>query len=196
MKICITLDDVLRAKTKQLGKIYKKYVKDIDLDKLEITSNSVEDILGLTKKEANKFLYDDYPFEIFGEAEVCEKMLDKKLNLWHLNMHEEYDGEYELCIANPYEFNTSIGNTCFFLAKAATRVREFHFPANSSDIWNVCDVLITADPSLLENKPEGKVSVKIVAPYNSEAESDLTYDTLSALLDDKEFFNKIKGEKE
>ena len=196
MKICITLDDVLRAKTKQVGKIYKKFVKDIDLDHIEVTSNSVEDILGLTKEEARKFLYDDYPFEIFAEAEVCEKMLDKNLNLWHLRMHEEYDDEFELCIANPYEFNTSIGNTCFFLARIATRVREFHFPTNSSDIWNYCDVLVTADPALLDCKPEGKKSVKIETSYNKDSESDLSYDALSSLLNDSEFFSKLKEEEE
>ena len=45
MKICLTLDDVLRNKTVQLGKIYKKYINpDIDLESLDFSTNNYEDI--------------------------------------------------------------------------------------------------------------------------------------------------------
>ena len=67
MKICITLDDVLRAKTLQVGKVYKKYIDpDIDLEALDLSTNDYSSIFGFKDThEWRKFLYDDSGFEIF-----------------------------------------------------------------------------------------------------------------------------------
>lgn len=193
MKICFTLDDVIRAKTLQFGKIYKKYAdKDINLESLDFSTNNYEKIFGFkTRNEYNKFLYEDYAFEIFSEAQVCEKMLDKKLNLWLLELQDD-DEEIEVSISNPGEFNASIGYTCFFLSKIATRVRSMFFPLDSNDIWKNCDVLITADPKLLSSKPDGKISVRIETDYNKNCNADYSYAKLSEFLDDKEIVKKIK----
>ena len=197
MRICITLDDVIRAKTKQFGKMMVKSFKisSESLSNMEITTNDLCEAFGFESRgEYNKFLYEDYPFEIFAEAPVMERMLDKNLNLWMLGILNEDGWEgTEFILANPYEFNTSIGFTCFFLSQIATRVREFYFPADSSKIWDRCDVLITADPKLLSEKPEGKTSIRIDAPYNKDCACDYSYESLSKLIEDdkiKEKFGK------
>lgn len=192
MKICITLDDVIRAKTKQFGKMYKRGVNDdIDLDALDFSTNDLANIFNMTKKEYNKFLYEDYPFEIFAEAPVAEKMLDKKLNLWHIKLNDEEN--IELMLANTKEFNASIGYTCFFLSQIATRVREICFPKNNEELWEKCDVLITADPDLLKTCPENKMAIKINAPYNKEVYAEKSYEKLSDLLNDETFIKWVKG---
>lgn len=195
MKICITLDDVIRAKTRQFGKILAKSKgeKEDSLSEIEINTNNLCEVFGFESREKyNEFLYKDYPFEVFAEAPVMEKMLDKKLNLWMLGIqNREGCEDVKFVIANPYEFNASIGFTCFFLSQIATRVREFHFPADSSDIWKYCDVLITADPKLLSEKPEGKKSVKIEAPYNKDSEADFCYESLMKLIEDEEFTKAV-----
>jgi len=191
MKICITLDDVLRAKTKQFGKIYKKGINnEVDLDSLDFSTNDLANIFNMTKKEYNKFLYEDYSFEIFAEAPVMEKMLDKKLNLWHIKLNDEEN--IELMLANTKEFNTSIGYTCFFLSQIATRVREIYFPKNSTELWDKCDILITADPDLLDNAPVWLTTVKIETNYNKDCPSSKSYESLSKLLDDADFINWVK----
>ena len=193
-KICITLDDVLRAKTQQFGKIYKRAINpDIDLSTLDLSTNNLADIFNMKPSEYTKFLYEDYPFEIFAEAPAVEKMLDKNLNLWHirLNNDREEEDKVELMFANTREFNTSIGFTYFFLSQMGTRVREVYFPTEPSTIWDKCDVLITADPTLLNEKPEGKISVKIEMPYNKDCSADFTYEKLSALIKDEEFLEKV-----
>ena len=198
-RLCITLDDVIRAKTQQFGKIYKKYVdKDKDLDAIEIKSNDLAEAFGFTHEEYMKFLYNDYAFEVFAEAPVVEKMIDKKLNLWHiaLNNDREEDDKIELILANPYEFNASIGFTHFFLSQIATRVRETYFPANSLEIWDKCNALVTADPKLLKNKPEGKISVKITTDYNKDCDAEYTYGCLREFLEDEEIIGKIFPVKE
>lgn len=197
MRICITLDDVIRAKTQQFGKMYKRGINpDIELDTLDMSSGNLQEIFGMTQKEYNKFLYEDYPFEIFAEAPVTEKMLDKKLNLWHIRLNDIEIPSYrkgetiELILGNTKEFNASIGYTYFFLSQIATRVRETYFPAVAKDIWNNCNVLITADPELLASKPEWGISVKIKTDYNADYSADFEYDKLADFLEDEEFFEK------
>lgn len=193
MKICITLDDVIRAKTKQFGEIYKRAKnQDIELSELDFSTNDLAEIFGMTKKEYNDFLYKDYTFEIFAEAPVVETMLDKKLNLWHLKMNDE---DVEVILANTKEFNISIGYTCFFLSQIATRVREIHFPKDGKELWDKCDIIVTADPYLLSSVPEGKRVVKIETSYNKNIECEKSYESLAKLLGDEEFLTWAKNEK-
>lgn len=193
--ICFTLDDVIRAKTAQFGKIYKKYIDNsIDLDNIDIESGDLCEIFfNGDEKEYKKFLYEDYPFEIFAEARTTSSYVDKEFILWHRKMTEDEDMEEDINIilANPYEFNASIGNTYFFLSKIATRVREIYLPSDSITIWDKCDVLVTADRSLLMQKPEGKISIKIDMPYNHDVEADISYSELDEMLKDVEIIEKI-----
>lgn len=196
MKICFTLDDVIRAKTRQFGKILAKSrgLEEDAYSDVEINTNNLGKVFEFdSTTDYQEFLYKDYPFEVFAEAPVMERMLDKRFNLWTLDIeNKEGCEDIEFMLANPFEFNASIGYTCFFLSQIATRIREFFFPKNSSDIWNKCDVLVTADPKLLAEKPEGKKSVKIEAPYNKDSEADLTYESLSKLIEDEEFTEKLR----
>lgn len=194
MKISITLDDVIRAKTRQFGKIYKKAFgcSDEYLESRDFSTNDLSTIFDFESKKAYQdFLYKDYPFEIFAEALPMERLLDKHFNLWLFKVEDEND-DIEFMLSNPYEFNASIGYTCFFLSQIATKVREFYFPADSSKIWEKCDVLVTADPKLLKEKPEGKVSVKIKAPYNEGIDADFEYESLSKLMLDEKFIEKVR----
>lgn len=195
MIICFTLDDVIRAKTKQIGKIYQKYINpDIDLEAIDFSNGNFQEAFGFKdKKKWLDFIYTDYPYEIFGEAETTEKMVDKKLNLWTLEVenNEDIDEEVSFAISNPREFNLSIGSTCFFLAKIATRIREFFFPADSLELWDRYDVLVTADKFLLENKPENKIAIKIETDYNKDCPADFTYEKLSEMFEDKNIINEI-----
>ena len=194
MKICFTLDDVIRAKTQQIGKMYQKYIDpEVKLDELDIENQSINEALGFDSiAEYRKFLYEDYAFEIFAEAPVIERMLDKKLNLWHIDVsHKDFSQPVDLMLANPREFNASIGFTYFFLSQIATRIREVFFPLDYVEIWDKCDVLVTADNYLLEAKPEGKIAIKIETDYNKNSEADYTYESLSAFLDDKDIFKKL-----
>ena len=196
MKICLTIDDVIRNKTKAFIKAYNKEKgTDIDPDTFAPTSAVLSDMFKFKSvKDYYRFLYDDYHFEIFGEAEQCTRMLDKKLNLWLIEQNDNLEMEgkkADFMLANLREFNQSIGDTYFYLSKIATRIREVFFPKDPDDVWKKCDILITADPYLIENKPEGKTVVKIEMPYNKDKTADFTYKNLDELLSDKEFITKV-----
>ena len=195
MRLTITLDDVIRAKTKQIGKIYKKHIDpSIELETLDFSSDNFVNVFGFEDEESYKtFLYTDYSYEIFAEASTTDKMIDKELYLWHIRQIQgkDYDEPLELSLSNPFEYNQSIGYTCFFLAKIATRIRNFFFPEKSIEIWDRSDVVITATPALLKNKPEGKIAIKIETDYNKDLEADYTYKSLKEFLDDETIMEKL-----
>ena len=197
MRLTFTLDDVLRNKTVQIGKIYKKYIDpDINLENLDFSTNNYEKIFNFeSRKEYEKFLYEDFVFEIFAEATACEKTLDKKLNLWLIEQenNEDLQDELKIAFSNPMEFNASIGYTYFFLSKMATRIREVFLPSDSSEIWERSDVLVTADPKLIQSKPEGKTVIKIENDYNRNLTADYTFNSLADFLQDKEILITLTG---
>lgn len=199
MRICFTLDEVFRAKTKQFGKIYKKYIdSNISLEDLDLSNDNLYELFPFkNRKEYLKFLYTDYSYEIFGNAPLVNKHIDKCFNQWMLNMSIDDDlSGNEVIIASPYECNLSIGSTMFFLSKIALRVREYYFPEVSTDIWDKCDVLVTSDRHLLTVTPSSKVSIKINTESNTDCYCDLSYDSVNELCGDVELFNKIKDAKE
>ena len=121
-------------------------------------------------------------------------MVDKKLNLWHidLNNNEELTEQIDLMLVNPFEFPMLLLVLHISSYQKLQQELEKHFfPTNSVEIYDKCDVLITADPKLLKNKPINKIVVKIETDYNKEEESDFTYKTLTDFLEDKEIINKL-----
>ena len=58
-------------------------------------------------------------------------------------------------------------------------------------IWEYVDVLITADPEILNTKPNGKISIKVINHYNKNCQSDYTVIDLKEILDDRKLLEKI-----
>lgn len=199
MRISITLDDVIRAKTRQFGVIYNKYIDhELDLSSVDLSTGDLSEAFKFkTKKDYQKFLYEDYVFEIFGKAPMMDNNMTHILNKWlFLATNEELEGteeeKVEVSLTNPLEFNLSIGNTLFFLSKLAPRTRNYYFPLDSITTWDMCDILVTANQKLLANKPEGKISVKIETDYNKKEKADFTYSSFKEFTEDLGFFVKVK----
>jgi hypothetical protein len=131
-------------------------------------------------------VYGDYAFELYGKCPTCTKNLTPELNDWTEKTLKDLDidEDIEVLFVSPMEYGLSIGNTYFFLSKLGTKIREVYLPSDSSTIWDRCDVLITANPKLLETKPEGKISIKIKAEYNGDNEADYTFKSLSSFISD------------
>lgn len=178
MKIAIDLNDVLRAYTRNFAKVFKQeYDHTFDSDTIEITTNNLEQVFPFENKtEYNRFVYQDYPFELFGKCDAMTKETPAALTLW-VNKLKDIDTEevIDIMIVSPMEYGLSIQSSYFFLSKLGCKVREVYFPTDSLTIWDKCDVLVTANPKLLGNKPEGKISIKIVADYNTENDADETF---------------------
>lgn len=194
MKIAIDLNDVYRGFTSQFASYYQKNIDhSFDIDDVDIWTNDLEQIFPFeSHKEYLDFLYHDCSFEIFGCANPMSKSLPGELNTW-LREIENLDEIPEVCFISTKEYGKSIGASLFFISKYAIQIRECQILLKEEDVWDKCDVLITANPNLLNNTPTNKKVVKISTTYNNECDSEYQYKTLSEFLCDEEILEKLNN---
>ena len=192
MKIGIDLNDVYRAYTSQFATYYKKEIdRTFDIENVDVWTNDLKQVFPFESSDKYfDFLYNELPAEIFGGGQPMEKGLAMRLNDW-VNEIEDLDEVPELCILSTKEYGKSIGGSMMFIGKYATRIREVHMLLSEDDVWNKCDIIITANPNILNNIPENKIAIKIHASYNEEIESEITYESLMEFLNDGEIIEKL-----
>lgn len=195
--IGIELNHVIRNINKQIIKYYsKEFDPDAEIDDIDDKQNVFSTYAKFkTSYDKNNFIYIDYPYEIFGCANTMEKKLSVKLTNWLTELTNIEDEDIRVVFYSLHEEALTIQSTFFFLSKIGTRVRKVFFPTSIDEVWNECDVVITANDEFFENEiPDGKKIVLINKPFNEKYKetASLNYDNLSYLIEDNDFFNKIK----
>jgi hypothetical protein len=194
MKLAIDLNDVIRDYSRNFVKYFKKGINhSFNEDEVEFYTNDMQQLLPFSSDEQyRRFVYEDYPFELYSKCPAVEQNLPRDLNEWL-----EFDlpgDDVDVMFVSPMECDLTIQSTYSFLAKIGSRVREVYFPIDSTTVWDKCDVLITANPRFFSNKKDGKILVKVNKDYNKELKGDLEYDNLTDIIKDNEFLNKINCE--
>lgn len=196
MKIGIELNGVIRDINQQIVDYYRKdFDKQFDVEKVDLnTVNFLPQIPFESKQIEDKFMYIDYPYEVFGCAGTMDMHLPNTLNTWHRNLPKKDD----ILLFSLMESGLSIQSTYFFLSKIGCKIREVFFPKKPKDIWDKCDVVITTNKKIVNSKPANK---KVVLIYKSDnyklgKKCDLVYNSLTELCNDKEFLDRVKTEKE
>lgn len=186
MKIAFDLNDVVRDFSDNLIKTYlTEYNREFDTSDFEIWTNDYQALLPFPNERAyHIFMYRDFVYELYGKCGTCYKNLSTDMNGWITNLQNIEDDEtIEVMFVSPMEYGHSVNYTYFFISKLGCDVREVYLPKDSMTIWDKCDVLVTANPKLIEGKPEGKKVIKINREYNKECVSEYSYNSL------KDFFN-------
>lgn len=196
MKIGIELNNIVRDLNKQIIKYYKKDINQSFDDKnvnYNVT-NVIDSIDFKSKKAKFEYMYVDYPYEIFGCAPTTHRNLAVTINNWLISLGNKEDDRYDVKLFSLKEEALSIQSTYYFLSKIGCRVREMFFPKDGVEMWDKCDVIITLNERIIDNKPEGKVVVLINKDDNKNLQEkvDLHYDSLFDLISDTEFINKVK----
>lgn len=193
MKIAIDLNDVVRDYSRNFVKYFKKGINHaFEEDDVDFYTNDMQILLPFNSEEQyRRFVYEDYPFELYGKCPIVDKNLGRDLNEWI--EFEMPDEDNEIMFVSPMECDLTIQSTFSFLAKIGSRIREAYFPVDSSTVWDKCDILITANPRFFANKKDGKKIVKINKDYNKECVADIEYDSLMEVIQDKNFINKIEN---
>lgn len=196
MKIGIELNNIVRDLNKQIIKYYKKDINQSFDDKnvnYNVT-NIIDSIDFKSKKAKFEYMYVDYPYEIFGCATTTHRNLAVTINNWLVSLGNKEDDNYDVKLFSLKEEALSIQSTYYFLSKIGCRVREMFFPKDGIEMWDKCDVIITLNERIIDNKPEGKVVVLINKDDNKNLQEkvDLHYDSLFDLISDTEFINKVK----
>ena len=192
MVIGITIDGVIRDFISKFELVYDKYFpldEGVPPIERQINTFNLLDHFNFTggTNELNKFMYVDAALEIFGHANEIKLNSVEHLNQLHNIIEDE--GHTPLIISK--ELNNSKPATFFFLSKLSAKINNIKFVKNYEKKWSHVDILITANPTTLEKKPAGKVSIKIINTYNKNIGSDYTIIDLKELIDDKKTLQKI-----
>lgn len=185
MVIGISVDEVLRNFLDRFSLIYQKY--DYTNQEVDFINNPVKDPELLNyftafkdKDELNKFMYDECALEIFGHAGQLRDNLMNNINKFLIKL-EETELDIKVRIVSREALN-SIPATYFFLSKTGCRINDIKFVPRYEDKWDHADILFTASPKALENKPDGKIGVKVNCSYNEHVASDFEIDRIEDVL--------------
>ena len=144
----------------------------------------------LTAREVyNRFVNQDFLFEIFGAAPMMYRNMDVDVN----KFLEKYQNNVEFIVLS-IENKFTIPPTMFFLSKISMRFKNYKFVDYASEMWQHVDVLITSDPAILSRKiPWFKKLIKITRPYNENIKAgSLEVKQIADLIDNKNFEKIIK----
>lgn len=192
MRIGIEINGVLRNTIGKLEQVYKKYlidktegIEDEDSFKYEInlpvTSLDLRNHFAFPNdEEFFSFMYEEFPMEIFGHAGSTETMTFNDLN----EFYSEFRSEHEILIVSD-EVIKSKPASLFFLSKFGCLLEKIKFYSNitKNSMWNEIDILLTANPDLLLNKPIDKKTIKFNTEYNKDIESDIEITSIKELKD-------------
>ena len=185
MKIAIDTNEVLRAFLDQFALYYKKGIdRSFDIDNIKYDNFDLRILFPFDSDyQINSFLYEDYVYEIFGCAKPVEKMGIDMFNDWVMSLEDiDTDEEIEVTITSFGEHHKSIPSTLFFYSKCGCIAKNYEFENSVEKIWDKYDILVTANNYLLESKPEGKTSIKIETDYNTDIESDYSFNKFSEFV--------------
>ena len=138
-------------------------------------------------EELFSFMYEEYAMELFGHAPSTEMTTFNMLNDFYLSQRNDNE-----IIVVSSEIGKSKPSTLFFLSKFGCLVEKIIFfsEVTKNSMWDQVDVLLTANPSLLLEKPNDKIVVKFTTDYNKQIDSELEISSFS------EFDTIIKNLKE
>jgi hypothetical protein len=188
MKIAIEINGVLRDTTKKIEQVYEKfYIENILNEKREFEYEKISDITSLKIQnhlkfqdddELYDFLYTEHCMEIFGHAPSTEYNSFIDLNEFYVDHRDNHD-----IILISDEIGRSKPATLFFLSKFGCQIEKiiFYNQITLNSVWNEIDLLLTANPDLLLNHPNGKKIIKYNTNYNTEITNIPTINTLKDL---------------
>lgn len=195
--IAIDINDVFRDNLSHFAEVYTDNIDDnfeFDRDKVK-TNDLSKEFPFRSKEEYLQFNYSDYAYELY--ARTPQKVSSTVVRSWMQSDMRFFETNKipHLMLVSPMESGLTIQATMSFLSAFASTFREIYFPEDSSTIWDRCDILITANPKLLTNVPEGKVAIKINMPYNSEIKCEHSYDSFEELIKTNVIQGLIKNDK-
>ena len=206
MRIGLDINGVLRDTIGKFEQLYEKHLIEKDEDNLlgqtyeldmsgntemiESTEESFEyqklsDVSSLdlikhfsfkNNEELFSFMYEEYAMELFGHAPSTEMTTFNILNDLYFELREEN----ELVIVSN-EIGKSKPSSLFFLSKFGCLLEKvvFFSEITKNNMWDQIDILLTANPDLLLNKPVDKIVVKYNTTYNKHISSELEISSLS-----------------
>lgn len=204
-RIGIEINGVLRDTIGKFSQVYEKHMIENDDEpnktyELDLSGNTQEntiedefeykmisDVTSLDlinhfsfkdNNELYSFMYEDFVMQIFGHAGSTETFTFNELNDFYINFRDEY----EILIVSD-EMGRSKPASLFFLSKFGCLVENIKFYSNSTlqNLWDSLDILVSANPKLIENAPKHKTIIKYETQYNENVDCEYKINELKTL---------------
>lgn len=204
-RIGIEINGVLRDTIGKFTQVYEKHMIEESVDgnktyEIDLSGNTEEntvennfeykiisDVTSLelmshfTFKDSDElysFMYEDFVMQIFGHAGSTETFTFNELNDFYINFRDEY----EIVIVSD-EMGRSKPASLFFLSKFGCLIENIKFYSNSTlqNMWNGLDIIVSANPKLIENAPNNKTVIKYKTSYNKDVTCEYEIDELKKL---------------
>jgi hypothetical protein len=202
MKIGIEINGVLRDTIGKFTQLYEKHMIDEDdhdgkTFELDMSGNTEElvskeefeykilsDVTSLNlmnhfkfndEDELYHFMYEDFAMQIFGHAGSAETFTFNELN----ELYIKYRDNNELLIVSD-EMGKSKPASLFFLSKFGCQLEKikFYSELTKKSMLDEIDILLTANPDLLLEKPKDKIVVKYNTIYNKNVDCEYEINSL------------------
>lgn len=206
MKVYIDTTDVLRNTFLKSEQLYRKfYIEELsEVDKFEslggewtkdensefeyelnlpITSyDLINHFKFPTQEDLFNFFYEDFPMQIFGNSPTMSSDTFKILN----ELYEKNREKIDFSIISE-ELQKSKPATLFFLAKNSCLLENIRFYSNHTvyDLINSSDIIVTANPTILNLVPGSRNIIKVETTYNEN------YDFTNTIKGLEELENKL-----
>lgn len=207
-KIGIEINGVLRDTIGKFSQLYEKHLIDDKINESSVTYNIdvsgntsineeedtfeygiINDVDSLcltnhfkfkSEEELHSFMYEDFSMQIFGHASSSETFTFNDLN----EFYYKYRDSNEILIVSD-EIGKSKPASLFFLSKFGCLIEKIKFYSNQTinSMWDEVDILLTANPDYITNKPNGKVVIKFNTNYNKNVQSEYEISSLKELDD-------------
>jgi hypothetical protein len=188
MEIFVNIDGVLRNTLQKFDYHYKDYFLNTEPDEQEIFEYgingvaTIENILDTYKFQSEdeylKFLYFDFPIEIFGHAGLSYNHASTDFNTM---VFENKDTNFTLVGLN--EKGKAKPSTLFFLSRNGVICDNIKFSTieNIDELWSKCDLWITDDKRIVDKCPENKKVIKFNTFYNNHFTNKIEISKLSEI---------------
>jgi hypothetical protein len=156
----------------------KEYVVDQETGRAPVDDfafNTEKKILS-AQEVFDKFLYEDFLFEIHGSAPKLYLNADVDLNVFMKRYSEYFDFVFFSKVRKE-----AIPATLFFLSKMRIEVKNILFVYDNQELWDQVNWVLTTDPTIMLDKPKDKIVVKMERLYNIETPADYSAFGVSTL---------------
>ena len=188
MEVFVSIDGVLRNTIQKFDYHYKDYFLNTESENEESFDYAVtepisnDNILSSYKfqsyDEFIKFLYFDFPIEIFGHAGLSYNQAVTELNgliFENTNVKFTVIGLLEKGKAKP--------SSLFFLSRNGVICDNVKFATQEEvkSLWKTCDLWITDDKQIIDSCPPNKRVIKFNTPFNNHFTNQLEINKLSEI---------------
>lgn len=188
MEVYVSIDGVLRNTLQKFDYHYKDYFLNTESEDEETFEYGVSDNVYnenlmdsyrfQSQEEFIKFLYFDFPMEIFGHGGLSYNHAATELNTLIFE-----NPNIKFTLVGMSEKGKAKPSTLFFLSRNGIICDNVKFAPYEeiNDLWKKCDVWITDDKRVVTSCPKDKKVIKFNTFYNNHFTNPLEINKLSEI---------------